>query len=248
MAGTIVHLIVAQKLLNRLKENSWCYSFGRYRIKEELFLAGNICPDGVMARKNYERNMKLHTHFRDGIPDGTFEIPENIRLFESRMKAFWQQHQSEEKKDTGLYLGYITHMMTDESFILEQRPDFFKQIARIGLTQKDKETFLIFNRETDNVDFALLRQHKEILEKIKNALERVEPYEIKGMITKEELTRSREWILQHFFYTAHEQKETVFLSYDKTVAFVECVVERIWRRLFEEQYIYRIGNSSYLSG
>lgn len=238
MAGTMVHLFVAQKLLSCMQENTWEYSFGKSNLSTTLFYAGNICPDGIMARNDYKREMKLHTHFRDGIPDGTFAVPEHIRLFRRRMKDFWKMHQMDEKVNTGLYLGYITHMMTDEYFILEVRPVFFEKISGIGLTQQDRETFVIFNEETDAVDFELLRNNKVLLE-AKEALERVEPYEIKGMITKEELTRSREWILEHFFYKEHIQIPLRFLSYPDMVRFAEKTAQNIWQRLLEEEYVFK---------
>ena len=82
------------------------------------FFAGNICPDGIMAREGYCREMKLHTHMRDGIPDGTFQQPEHLQLFRKRLSDFFAKHNNKEERFS-LYLGYLTHMLTDEKFILE---------------------------------------------------------------------------------------------------------------------------------
>ena len=127
-------------------------------------------------------------------------------------------------------------MMTDERFILEERPKFFENIAAIHLTQQDRETFIRFNRETDLVDFRLIREFP-ILQEAKKALERVKPYEIRGMITAEELNESRAWILQHFFRKQHQKEQTQYLEYDSMVRFVETVTQEIINRLFDEHYL-----------
>lgn len=239
MAGTMVHLVVAEKLLDILSHQRWSYSFDdNLMLNTDYFIAGNICPDGIMAREGYERSMKLHSHFRDDIPDGSFDKPGMIPIFEKRMQQFWQEHIKDEKECPGLYLGYITHMMTDERFILKERPKFFENIATIGLTQKDVETFIRFNRETDLVDFRLIREFPE-LQEARRALKRVSDYEIRGMITKEELTASRKWILEHFFETEHTDEKAEFLKYDSMVRFIEEITTEIIERLFTEGYLQK---------
>jgi len=237
MAGTMVHLLVAEKLKERLLQRKWQFPFNSgLKMDSDFFIAGNICPDGIMARKDYERQMKLHTHFRDGIPDGRFEEPGMVPLFERRMKSFWEEHFREEEKCPGLHLGYVTHMMTDEKFILEERPKFFQNIASTGLTCKDRETFMRFNRETDLVDFKLIREYQE-LQDAKRALQRVPEYEIQGMVAREELTDSRNWILGYFFETEHPVIESEFLLYNSMVEFIETAAEEIMERLFAEGYL-----------
>lgn len=237
MAGTMVHLVVAERLWGWLKEEHVRYPFRPDLMPErEYFIAGNICPDGIMARKGYEREMKLHTHFRDGIPDGSFEEPGMVPLFEKRMKAFWQEHVPEEKACPGLYLGYVTHMMTDERYILQERPKFFHEIARMGLTKWDRETYVHFNRETDLVDFWLLRNYPE-LQDAREALESVAPYEIRGMIAREELTDSRQWILQYFFREAHPEEMPKFIDCESMAGFIEGVSREIRGRLLDEGYL-----------
>lgn len=237
MAGTMVHLAVAEKLWNWIDNQKKGYVFDRdLSPQKEYFIAGNICPDGIMARKGYQREMKLHTHFRDGIPDGSFDKPRMIPLFEKRMAEFWRAHIEDEKEYPGLYLGYVTHMMTDERYILQERPKFFKKIARIGLTKWDRETYVHFNRETDLVDFWLLRNDPE-LQDAKRALESVRPYEIKGMITEEELTDSRQWILQYFFQEKHPQSLPEYIRCEEMAQFIEEVSGEIRDRLTKDAYL-----------
>lgn len=237
MAGTMVHLLVAEKLYQRICGSRLVYCAPRLDVPEEVyFVAGNICPDGIMAREGYQREMKLHTHFRDGIPDGSFDAPGMVQLFEGRMRDFWQEHLQDEEEKPGLYLGYITHMMTDERFILDERPEFFERIAALGLTERDRETFVRFGEETDLVDFRLIEDFPEIT-RAKELLEGTEPYEIRGMLTEKELTASRKWILQYFFGKAHPRKETKYLLYNSMTAFVEQVTEEILERLQKENYL-----------
>ena len=151
------------------------------------------------------------------------------------MKEFWQEHLSDENRCPGLYLGYITHMMTDEKYILQERPKFFEEIARIGLTKWDRETYVYFNRETDLVDFWLLRNYPE-LQDARKALESVCPYEIKGMITEEELTDSRQWILSYFFMEEHSQEAPEFINCKEMARFIDEVAEEILGRLQKEGY------------
>ena len=71
MAGVIVHLAVADSTFERLGvENTAEY------------YTGNIAPDCIHSRKNYEREMKKHTHLRDGIRDWDFVLPENQKIFQ----------------------------------------------------------------------------------------------------------------------------------------------------------------------
>lgn len=237
MAGTMVHLAVAEKLWRWMEREkpSFCFDSG-LTPGREYFIAGNICPDGIMARQGYVREMKLHTHFRDGIPDGSFEEPGMVPLFEKRMADFWREHIADEKGRPGLYLGYITHMMTDERYILEERPKFFDEIASIGLTKWDRETYVHFNRETDLVDFWLIRNYPE-LQDAREVLETVSPYEIKNMITEEELTDSRKWILRHFFREEHTEEMPEYIDCVEMAAFIDRISEEIRGRLCREGYL-----------
>ena len=122
--------------------------------------------------------------------------------------------------------------------MLQERPKFFYNIAKTGLTQVDKETFLQFNQETDFVDFRLLREFPE-LQDVRQSLERVPEYEIKGMITKEELAISRKWILQHFFYGEYEREEAKYLEYDGMLTFIHETTQEIMKRLSQEEYLVK---------
>lgn len=233
MAGTCVHLAVAAEL-NQIfqKQRRRCLGAHAEEYDSSLFFAGNICPDGIMARKNYRREMKLHSHLRDGIPDGTFQEPEKLALFHQRLKSFYQSNLEREDRDFSLYLGYLTHMLTDEKFILEIHSGVLDAIARTGYTSKNKETFVLFGQDVDQIDFRLAAEYPGIRE-VYEALRTVSPYEVAGMITTEELTDSRNWILRYFFETPHEIRKPRFLPYDRMLRFIPDAVEEIMHKLPE---------------
>lgn len=241
MAGTMIHLVIAVRLADFIESNGYRIRLAdRFEecadLNRNMFVVGNICPDGIMERTNYERNMKLHTHFRDEIPDGDFGKDGTVELFEKRLCEFWNRHMDDEKDTGGLYLGYITHMMTDKMFVLYERPKYFENISRIGLTDHDRETFVHFNKDTDLIDFRLVREKPELLEAEK-ILKKTSGYYIKDMITADELDRSRKWIIKHFFDEKHIVEESEFLDYDSIIKFIDKTVENIKERLIKEKFI-----------
>ena len=85
------------------------------------------------------------------------------------------------------------------------------------------------------MDFWLLRNYSE-LQAARQALERVKPYEIQDMITEEELTDSRRWILEYFFMKEHPEELPKYISCAKMGEFIDSVTEEIKDRLYREGY------------
>lgn len=198
----------------------------------ELFFAGNICPDGIMARRSYQREMKLHSHLRDGIPDGTFQEADNLALFRQRLRDFFIQNVYEQGREFSLYLGYLTHLLTDEKFILEIHPHVLQAIEAAGYSRQEPEMYALFGKDVDRIDFRLVAEYPG-MEQAYQALSKVPPYEIKGLITEQELTDSRKWILSYFFETDHVLETPVFLPYERMYRFIAEAVEEILDRLPE---------------
>lgn len=234
MAGTVVHLSVAVKLNEMFQAEPERY-LGNYapRYQPELFFGGNISPDGIMARKNYERSMKLHTHMRDGIYDGTFHESANLDIFRKRLYAFFKENLKNPDRDFSLYLGYLTHMLTDEKFVLEIYNDVLDAIAKAGYPRMDRATFEKFGADVDAIDFRLVKEFSGI-STAREALRNVKPYEIVGLITEQELTDSRNWILQYFFGQEREKiTEPKFLTYERMRRFIDDAADEIIMRLPE---------------
>lgn len=231
MAGTCVHLAVATELNTIFRQSGEKY-LGKHweSYQAEFFFAGNICPDGIMARKDYQREMKLHTHLRDGIPDGSFQERENLALFRERLMDFFRGNVYGQGRNFSLYLGYLTHMLTDEKFILELHGRVLESLAEVGYDRNNPETFALFGKDVDQIDFRLVAEYPG-MEEAYRCLSRVSPYEIADMITTDELNDSRHWILSYFFEREHSLAEPKFLKYDTMKHFIPEAVKEILQRL-----------------
>lgn len=229
MAGTIEHLAIALEL-----EKRWS---GTLVKQPDLFFAGNVCPDGIQARKDYQRAMKMHTHFRDDIPDMDFGRPENLERFHSRISRFARRHLLPGSPWWDLYLGYVSHILADEIFMLTIRPAFMEKIRVLGLTERDAATFDHFTYDVNQIDFRLAREYPGMA-RVYQLLRDSRPYEIEEMVTQEELTRSREWILDFFFERAPKPEEPVYYTYEMARQYiqngVEFIEERIWEYIGSE--------------
>jgi len=229
MAGTMVHLVIADMLVQKWGGKEVVTPYGNINVADSYFIAGNICPDGIMARRNYTRDMKKHTHFRDGIDDCDFHKKENLALFQQRLSDFIKENLGLVKTDNerSLYLGYWTHMLADEFFMLEIRPVFLKNISVKGLTEYNMETFKYFSKDVDMIDFRLVNEYGGV-KRIYNTLSGISPYSINGMVTEEELTDSRNWILNYFFETEHNSTvPPVYISYKEVQDFISDTVSKI---------------------
>jgi len=89
------------------------------------------------------------------------------------------------------------------------------------------EVFRYFSRDVDAIDFRLINGYKGV-KRIYNALSGIKPYEIQGMVTEEELTDSRQWILNYFFETEHtDVKEPAYISYNRMWEFINSTTGKI---------------------
>ena len=244
MAGTVEHLAIALELMGRWRKDREIdveynavstegKALQEIRLQHPaLFLAGNVCPDGIQARQHYQRSMKMHTHFRDGIPDYEFGFPENLAVFHQRIHQFAETHLKTDSPDRELYLGYLTHILADEVFMLTIRPEFMEKIAVLGLTDRDAETFEHFTFDVNQIDFRLAKEYPG-METAYRILTGSQPYAIEGMVTEEELTRSREWILDFFFDHAPLPEKPVYYTYERALQFISSAVDTIEAGIWE---------------
>lgn len=232
MAGSVEHLAVALELIRRWNDDGDSAEEGPGISRPERFLLGNICPDGIMSRKGYQRPMKMHTHFRDGILDSEFSLPENLALFHQRIHQFVQKNMTDQSLERDLYLGYLTHILTDEFFMLTVRPEFMDKIAVLGLTQRDEETFSHFTYDVNQIDFRLAKEYPG-MDWARSCLRDAKPYEIQDMLSEKELTDSREWVLHFFFDDAPEAQTPVYYTYERALQFIKEAVAFIEREIHE---------------
>lgn len=181
MAGSVEHMAVAVELLREDQRQQGSF----LKLKDPVhFVLGNLAPDGIMSRKGYVRSMKMHTHFRDGIPDWEFTREDHQKVFHQRIRSFCVQMLSEHALDQDLYLGYVTHILTDEIFMKTIRQEFMEKIAAIGLTDRDAETFEHFTYDVNQIDFRLGREYPGI-KRAEDCLRCEDPCSILEMVEPE---------------------------------------------------------------
>ena len=80
MAGTATHIAIADKINSILGDGV---------IKNlPLFFGGNLAPDAIHAKQNYQRADKKHSHLCDGIRSYGYGYPEIAKLFKDRVNEF----------------------------------------------------------------------------------------------------------------------------------------------------------------
>ena len=229
MAGSVEHLAVTIELLQMDKASGGSL----LQLKNPVhFVLGNLAPDGIMSRKGYTRPMKMHTHFRDGIPDWEFTAASNLQLFHQRIRQFSEEMLSDPSLDRDLYLGYVTHILTDEIFMKTVRPEFMAKIAVLGLTERDAKTFEYFTYDVNQIDFKLGREYPGMHE-MKECLLCEDICSIRDMITQQELADSREWVRNFFFDQAPMPEQPLFYTYERALGFIREVVLFIKEQLPE---------------
>lgn len=217
MAGSVEHLAVTIELLQMDKASGGSL----LQLKNPVhFVLGNLAPDGIMSRKGYTRPMKMHTHFRDGIPDWEFTAASNLQLFHQRIRQFSEEMLSDPSLDRDLYLGYVTHILTDEIFMKTVRPEFMAKIAVLGLTERDAKTFEYFTYDVNQIDFKLGREYPGMHE-MKECLLCEDICSIRDMITQQELADSREWVRNFFFDQAPMPEQPVYYTYERALQFIQ---------------------------
>lgn len=223
MAGTVMHLVIADKLLERLA------------IKNPaLFYCGNLAPDAIMSRRDYIREMKNHTHFKDGQKPYTFRIKANREIYSERLDAFAKRFLNKNDPYYELYLGYIVHILTDELYLLEYYEDFIVELESAGMSPADETFSRKFVRDVYRVDRELVSTYG-FTYPMPDILLTQSSYDIPGWIDKEEIEESKRYIIDSNFRQAYEKEELEVTTYDKNYRFIELCVEKI-PKMLEERF------------
>lgn len=217
MAGTIMHLVIADRLLETL------------RIKNPgFFYCGNLAPDAIMNRKNYTREMKRHTHFKDEIRLHEFHQPEKFQAYLERLNAFYREFVTKpyENEHWEIYFGYFTHMLVDELYLLHFRDRFVERLLAEGKDPVDKEFWDAFTLDVDMVDLELVRTYP-FHYAMPDAIRIKEHYEIEGLVTEQELIDSKEFIIRKNFDPEKKQEPLQVMTMEKNLEFIELCVKEI---------------------
>ncbi len=208
MAGVVMHLAVADRAAEMLK------------IKEpSLFFAGNIAPDCVHARKDYNRLMKKHTHLRDGISDWDFLREEMISLFHKRMNKF-VEHYCQKGNKQELYLGYLSHLVTDEMFIRTIREGCVTEAQKYGISQRDSAFFGFMMRELNWSDSFTAKNYHFTHDPVRTA-EKGQNCNINGFVSADEIKSTVKWIDDNYFSGKNTFEPALYMNPDRIFSFIE---------------------------
>lgn len=222
MAGTVMHLVIADRLFDKLPIEN-----------KALFFCGNLAPDAIMGRKNYIREMKNHTHFKDGQKPYTFRIKENRENYMVRLMDFYENYvktQSAEAKD--LYLGYLVHILVDELYLSDYYEEFLLRLEKDGISPEDPDFCKAFTGDVDRVDWELVRSYS-FSESMPELLFSEDGYEIKDYITAEELSNSKRYIIYKNFEVKHDPEPLMVADMDRNYRFIELCVNMVPKLLKE---------------
>lgn len=218
MAGLITHMVIAQEITKRLPQGT---------ITEEgLFYLGNLGPDSIHSREGYIRAMKKHTHLRDDILDPEFEQEENLTLFHQRVADFINQHKDRKDGLLDLYRGYVTHLLADELFMLTLRKEFCQVMEAQQIPQNNTVFFDYIVTDMNRSDLLLVDRYQGS-QQIREKLEQVAIYPIEGYLSIQEMRDSRDWLIRRHFIEAHEFLEPRYISYEKTLDFINAAADSI---------------------
>ncbi|MDE7223277.1 MAG: hypothetical protein K2O34_05800, partial [Acetatifactor sp.] len=206
---TVTHLVIADRLLKPLDIQN-----------PPLFYCCNLAPDAIMARENYRREMKRHTHFKDDIRLNDLHLPEYYQRYRRTFRLFTDQYLRPGAPDYELYLGYVTHMLADEVFILTVRDAHVRKLAAQGLTPDDPAYFTAFGQDVDLNDWRLVREYA-FQYPMPDILLAEQDYEIRNYITCQELQSSKAFIIRKNFLTPHEESAPGVFSFSENQEFIE---------------------------
>jgi hypothetical protein len=219
MAGTVTHIAIAEKIYGIV---------GSGKISGLAdFYNGNLAPDAIHAKKGYQREDKKRTHLTEGIPNSEMINPEKAKLFYGRVNDFIKNYYvNAHEKD--LYLGYITHLLTDALFNTTVRENIVKKASSDGISQHTPEFAKIITSDIVNVDHALVSKYPFAQNPVE-ILERKWDYEIKDFISKDEINGSKWWVLESFFKNPTPPQPPIYYSYEEAVDFIEFATEKLTR-------------------
>lgn len=218
MAGVITHMVIAREIIKRLPKDT---------IRDEShFYLGNLAPDAIHAREGYVRAFKKHTHFRDDILDADFELPENRQLFHERLAKFVEKNKDRTDGLFDLYLGYVSHVLTDELFMMTVRKEFCEVMEDQGIAQTDARFFEYIIKDMNRNDFLLVRDYEDI-EEVKEKLSKVVIHPVENYISVQEMQICMDWMIKMHFVEEHKMEQPRYISYQRILSFIREAAEYV---------------------
>jgi len=246
MAYTVTHIVIADRINSILGDGV---------IKNlPLFFGGNLAPDAVHAKPNYQRADKKHSHLCDGIKSYGYGYPEISKLFKDRVNEFIANYYMTAGEDKDLYFGYIVHLLVDELFMfsvferLEQHlksnganpdePGFSKKLAD-EISDDPQFYNPVYVKFFSDISYILnLPVHEyDFKQNPVDILEAVWDYEVKDYISVNEININKRWVINNFF----KSEKTEYIGTPEIARkFVELAANNIINRLSCEDGIVRL--------
>lgn len=148
MASWMVHLRVADKLLDRLEG-----------IAETEFIMGNIAPDSGVPNSDWTAYApsKEVSHFMTDSEDGTVKIDVESylsRYFTAEKRAEYSREQY------SFYLGYLTHLLTDLEWIARINKPATARYPEAYAADPHKLLWTL-KKDWYDLDFLYLKKHPD---------------------------------------------------------------------------------------
>ena len=241
MAGIEVHLAIADKIY---------FILGNNTIKNlPLFFGGNIAPDAVHMKKDYQRLYKKRSHLTEGIRHYGYGDPVMDKLFIDRINEFIKNYYLTAGEDKDLYLGYIIHLLTDKfnSRMVYKR---LEEHLKNNGTDPDEPGFR--KNLTDIVDKGVyndffedgtynISPHKyQFKQNVVDVLEAAQDYEVKDYISADEINMEKRWVIDTYFKSEPIQDDTINYDKYKAETFVDLAAENIIASLSGKNDIIKI--------
>ena len=233
MAGTATHIAIADKINSILGDGV---------IKNlPLFFGGNLAPDAIHAKKDYQRADKKHSHLCDGIKLFGYGYPEIARLFKERVNEFIEKYYMTAGEDKDLYFGYIVHLLVDEFYTLSayerlenhlkssranpDEPGFRKKLADeiSDDPQFYNPAYVDFFSQTSTI-LTISANEYGFKQNVVEVLEAVWDYEVKDYIGADEINISKRWIINDFHKNENAKSD---VDREMAIQFVALAAENI---------------------
>lgn len=215
MASWMVHLRIADKLLDRIKD-----------LDETAFVMGNIAPDSGVPNENWTEfhPPKVVSHFKTKADDETFFDVEEFcdKYFNEELIKTYN------KKEYSFFLGYYVHLLTDIDWTNDVYCGLLQAYPKEAAEDKNK---LVWTAKGDwyDIDFLYLEEHPDF--RAFNIYESAVDYdnEFMDIFSKDAFENRRQYICGFYRSDNHGElhRKYTYLTPEESADFVERTVQKI---------------------
>lgn len=145
MAYTMIHILIAEKVLEYLKTP----------VDHPTYILGTIAPDAVHAAKDYSRTQKERSHlFVEGARWGEITSKEDLAKWSESIKTFYLKEH--DRYDRDFFLGYMVHLLADVCSCKEIYAPFY-----LSIKDDPDEKMAQFRKENYCVNYYLYCEYSK---------------------------------------------------------------------------------------